>query len=99
MKKLLLLAMVIGLLVGGCAVLEPNRERDNANFGRIVSGAGMTRDQVLTVIGYRPDSINSTITSSGVREQWVYRNGWLGNYGTIYLYFKNGILISMQVSQ
>lgn len=98
MKKLILLAMVIGLL-SGCAILEPNRERDNANFDRLMSGAGMTRDQVLNIVGYKPDSNNYSTGSWGVREQWIYRNGWLGNYGTVYLYFLNGILKSMQVSQ
>ena len=39
-----------------------------------------------------PQTINSTITASGRREQWVYGDG-------DYLYFKNGILEGIQVRE
>jgi hypothetical protein len=50
---------------------------------------GMTQDDVLASSWGRPESINKSIYSFGVREQWVYgqRN---------YLYFKDGILNSIQ---
>ena len=41
----------------------------------------------------RPNDINKTTTSSGVREQWVYREK---NYKNKYLYFENGILTTIQ---
>lgn len=54
---------------------------------------GMTADQVIRSWG-KPDKINSTITSSGKSEQWIYERGSIGN--TQYLYMDNGILSSMQ---
>ena len=43
--------------------------------------------------GY-PDDVNKTVNAYGVSEQWVYRGtGFAKNR---YLYFKNGILTSMQ---
>ena len=43
--------------------------------------------------GY-PDDVNKTVNVYGVSEQWVYRGtGFAKNR---YLYFKNGILTSMQ---
>jgi len=52
---------------------------------------GMTAKQVREKTDWgSPESINSTITSNGTREQWVY------GYGN-YLYFRNGILESIQV--
>jgi hypothetical protein len=52
---------------------------------------GMSSKQVREKTDWgSPESINSTITSNGTREQWVY------GYGD-YLYFRNGILESIQV--
>jgi len=52
---------------------------------------GMSAKQVREKTDWgSPESINSTITSNGSREQWVY------GYGN-YLYFRNGILESIQV--
>ena len=51
---------------------------------------GMTPDQVINETSWgRPEYINRTTTSAGVNEQWVYG---LRNY----LYFNNGILVSIQ---
>lgn len=51
---------------------------------------GMTEKQVREKTNWgSPISINSTVTSNGTREQWVY------GYGS-YLYFRNGILESIQ---
>ena len=52
---------------------------------------GMSTKQVREKTDWgQPDSINVTTTSNGTREQWVY------GYGN-YLYFRNGILESIQV--
>lgn len=50
---------------------------------------GMTREQVVGSSWGRPEHVNTTRTSYGVREQWVYgsRN---------YLYFQDGILTTIQ---
>ncbi len=49
---------------------------------------GMDQAQALASWG-KPDDINTTVTSRGKREQWVY------GYSN-YLYFENGILTSFQ---
>ncbi len=49
---------------------------------------GMTTQDVIMCIGYTAQ-INRTVGSWGIHEQWVY-------YGSIYLYFENGILTSWQ---
>lgn len=54
---------------------------------------GMTKDEVLSSSFGRPDDINTTITQYGSHEQWVYR---LSNYKSVYLYFDDGILTSIQ---
>ena len=52
---------------------------------------GMTAKHVREKTDWgEPQTINATITPSGRREQWVYGDG-------DYLYFKNGILDSIQV--
>jgi len=52
---------------------------------------GMTAKHVREKTDWgEPKSINSTITSRGTREQWVYGDG-------DYLYFRNGILDAIQV--
>ena len=49
---------------------------------------GMTEDEVIASSWGRPSSRNTTTTIDGIREQWVYRRG--------YLYFENGILTAIQ---
>lgn len=49
---------------------------------------GMTEDDVLKSSWGRPRKINRTITTQGVREQWVYASG--------YLYFEDGSLTAIQ---
>jgi len=44
----------------------------------------------------RPDSINRTITASGVREQWVYRQAHGRDMKAKYLYFTDGFLTAIQ---
>ena len=73
----------------------PYSDELKAKFGesdwlRIVSGIlwlGMTKEMCEISWG-KPDDINSTITSYGTNEQWVYTDN--------YLYFENGILVTMQ---
>lgn len=50
---------------------------------------GMTKEQVLKSNWGKPRSINKSIDASGASEQWVYG-------GSNYLYFKNGILTTIQ---
>ena len=50
---------------------------------------GMRAEQVMNKTNWGPpDSVNRTITKSGVHEQWVYRSG--------FLYFENGALTAIQ---
>lgn len=50
---------------------------------------GMTREQVEESLWGKPNKINRTVTSSTVKEQWVYGSGQ-------YLYFTDGIMTSFQ---
>gem|GEM_PF-6641430 len=50
---------------------------------------GMDKQMVIKSLG-NPTKINKTVTSSVIREQWVYRNY------DMYLYFENGILSTYQ---
>jgi hypothetical protein len=49
---------------------------------------GMTAKEVLESSWGKPQSVNSTHTAAGTREQWVYSGG--------YLYFDNGVLTAIQ---
>ena len=50
---------------------------------------GMSKEDVLASSWGRPESVNSTTTSHGTSEQWVYGGG-------NYLYFENGVLTAIQ---
>jgi flagellar basal body rod protein FlgB len=50
---------------------------------------GMTADEVKASSWGRPERVNRTTNSFGVREQWVYGGGG-------YLYFKDGVLRTIQ---
>lgn len=50
---------------------------------------GMTKDKVLASSWGRPRDINRTHNAHGTTEQWIYGSG-------NYLYFRNGILESVQ---
>lgn len=71
-------------------------EKLRAETARIVAAekrkqgvsVGMTKDDVLASSWGRPERVNTTTNSRSVREQWVYRGG--------YLYFENGILTTIQ---
>jgi len=66
------------------------RERSLRKEPRI----GMSADSAVKSSWGQPDDVNKTVNAYGVSEQWVYRGtGYAKNR---YLYFKNGILTSMQ---
>ena len=48
---------------------------------------GMTKEMVVKSRG-EPEHINRTVTRWGIKEQWVY--------GSLYLYFEDGVLTSYQ---
>lgn len=52
---------------------------------------GMTETQVLATAWGKPRRINQTTNKRGTSEQWVYG-------GNNYLYFENGILVSIHTS-
>lgn len=54
---------------------------------------GMTAEQVIRSWG-KPTTVNKTITSSIVSEQWVYGRGRIGD--DQYVYLKNGIVDALQ---
>ncbi len=52
----------------------------------------MTTEQVINETNWgKPSRRNTTITTSGTREQWVYYHQ--------YLYFENGVLVTIQQEQ
>ena len=50
---------------------------------------GMSKEDAIASSWGRPESVNSTTTSRGTREQWVYGS-------RSYLYFENGVLTAIQ---
>jgi hypothetical protein len=50
---------------------------------------GMSREDALASTWGKPKSINTTTTTRGTKEQWVYGGG-------SYLYFENGVLTTVQ---
>jgi hypothetical protein len=71
-------------------ILKAEEERNAKNRKGGVR-IGMTAKHVREKTDWgEPETINSTITSRGTREQWVYGDG-------DYLYFRNGILEAIQV--
>jgi len=83
-------------------VLDPARR--DWPWNSILQGhvwPGMTDEQAAIAWG-RPTKINRTITTHGVREQWVYSgDGSIARdlyrrTRTCYLYFENGILTAIQ---
>jgi len=64
---------------------KENGEKINSGYYWI----GMTKDMAIESLGH-PETVNSTVGSWGVDEQWVYYS--------LYLYFENGVLTSYQSS-
>lgn len=72
--------------------IEQNKSEGEAERAAAVGknpSIGMTTGQVEVSLWGKPESVNRTVTASGVREQWVYGNGQ-------YLYFEDGVLTSFQ---
>lgn len=63
------------------------KSEDAKGFGVMI---GMSEDEVLMSSWGAPESKNVTTSTFGTREQWVYG---VGNY----LYFRDGILVSIQI--
>lgn len=53
---------------------------------------GMTPEEVIASSWGKPHRVNRSVYSFGVHEQWVY-------HGSNYLYFRNGVLDSVQTGQ
>jgi hypothetical protein len=66
------------------------REAESARQAKLPGvRLGMSKKTVITKTNWgEPERINRTITSAGVREQWVY--------GQAFLYFENGRLVGIQ---
>lgn len=64
------------------------RKKELAQWRREGVSIGMTAERVLLSSWGKPNDINRTTTSRGIREQWVYDGG--------YLYFQDGVLTSIQ---
>lgn len=87
--------------------IEAEREKHNAEWKKSIAAdraeaaarakrpgvrIGMTADQVINRTRWgRPNTVNKTITTQGVREQWVYGDG-------MYLYFESGRVTTIQTS-
>lgn len=76
---------------------DKRKQIDAANAAKDIAKAkksqgvtiGMSVDDVLASSWGKPNSINTTTTSTTVRQQWVYGN-------RSYLYFTNGVLTTIQ---
>lgn len=71
------------------ALIDIQKREGSKDMGVII---GMTVEQVLASQWGEPQRINTTTSTFGTREQWVYGNGH-------YLYFKDGILVSISTRQ
>lgn len=67
---------------------EINKKK-SSSVGTYGVQIGMTKEDVLSSSWGKPQSINTTTSASGTREQWVYGNG-------NYLYFENDRLVTIQ---
>jgi hypothetical protein len=69
--------------------LKQQEAKDKAEARKKGVAIGMTREQVIGSNWGRPQSVNTTTSAYGKREQWVYG-------GRNYLYFENGVLTTIQ---
>lgn len=65
------------------------------SIGNKLIRIGMTTEQVLLAWGRKPHKINNTVSANATHEQWVMHD----DINTDYLYFKDGILYSIQQSK
>lgn len=82
-----------------CDVTSKKAEPVKIWDSRLVDGGGkvsigMSEEEVLRAWG-APDSVNKTISTSGVRKQLVYGRGLRNQQ---YLYIENGVLRTIQSS-
>ena len=66
-----------------------DQEREKKRKRSLGVTVGMTNEDALASSWGKPESINTTTTARGSREQWVYG-------GRSYLYFENGVLVAIQ---
>jgi Protein of unknown function (DUF2845) len=52
---------------------------------------GMSKSQVLASCSGKPERVNTTMTAGSQHEQWVYGNN--------YVYFRDGVVTSIQTSR
>ena len=86
------------------AALQMQREINALRRRELVEAAvlegnifiGMTAHEVVQSWG-NPAKINKTISSTGAREQWIYRRGKIG-YDQ-YVYVENGMVATIQTAQ
>ncbi|WP_251667964.1 MULTISPECIES: hypothetical protein [unclassified Sporosarcina] len=64
---------------------------DNASSSKQAPTIGMTDYEVIETTWGKPTKINKTETINGIREQWIYSNG--------YLYFEDHYLVSISSSR
>lgn len=79
--------------------LEAQEERRSlvCNGDRDVKGIkiGMSADEVVFCAGQPPTKINTMKGAAYTHEQWIYRY-YILTYETVYLYFDNGVLRTIQ---
>jgi hypothetical protein len=81
--------------IGKTPSFDPHKEDSIAEYKKMVEKIidekllilGMTKEMVVKGRG-KPERINRTVSRWGVSEQWVY--------GSLYLYFEDGVLTSYQ---
>lgn len=69
------------------------KEKCTGDPDNIGAKIGMTSEIFRICFGIEPDTINTTITAEGTREQWVYH---FSENQYRYFYFTNGILTAIQ---
>ena len=107
MKKIVLLSILLCVFVGCGTYIMKKRQQTYVNHHpdlssekkqSILNGKllrGMTREEVLASWG-RPTKSNISEGSWGVDERWIYRSPSRYYPNTRYVYFRNGILTSIQ---
>jgi len=107
MKKAILLSIFLCIFIGCGTYIRENRRQTYINHHQslslekkqaILNGKlliGMTREEVLASWG-RPRKSNISEGSWGVDEQWIYGRHRRNFSDVCYVYFRNGILTSIQ---
>ncbi|MEJ8546638.1 copper amine oxidase N-terminal domain-containing protein [Brevibacillus borstelensis] len=72
----------------------PNAVYEGIKQGKVA--VGMTKEMVLMSVG-KPEKINTSMESWGVHEQWIYPTK--DKFRSNYIYFRDGIASSIQISQ